>query len=199
MIIYIPSWLEYAYLNTFSKKRICYNSYENVLLSEDEEIVFIKNMVKNYEIYIENKNIIVIFNILPHNIPHIQEITAYDVICMMCTKLDHPYDKKILQFCEKYEVCPFITILNLSLGGEYPPVHKKEIIPMENTISTSKYLQSSLWFYFLNQKSSTVFKTYSHEKCLYFYNIFITLENDFGFINEELSHIFLLPILSFSH
>lgn len=195
MIVYVPSWLESSYLELYPLKRICLGNYEETLWDEDGVVIFIKNMNKNYEIYETSENIIVILSTAKDNV---KEITTEYVIKKLCEKFDYPYDKKIVQFCEKAEIySPFVIILTLSLGGQLPTPIPKELVPLNSTISTSKYLQISLWFYFLNKKNNNIFKSYSPEKCLYFFNAFIDLEREFGFVDEELAHVFLLPILYF--
>lgn len=194
MMVHVPTWLESSYLELYDCKRICYGGYEEVLWQEENEIVFIKNMSKDYLPYAHIPNIIVIFN-SPK--PNADTITVDYLVKQLCDKFNYPYDKKIVKYCEKHEISPFITILNLSLGGELPLPEEKEIIPLGSTISTSKYLQASLWFYFLGKKFHKVFGTYSPEKCLYLFNSVNSLEEDFGYRSEDLAHVFLLPILYF--
>ena len=194
MLVYLPLWLEPSYLEIFPRKRVCYGIYEQTLEEEDNEIILIKNMLTNFEDYRYNPHIIVIFNSIKKDI---EEITTAYILKQLCERFSYTYDKQILIYCNKYEFSPFIAVLTLSLGGMLPLGEEKELIPMNSTISTSKYLQSSLWFYFLNQKSNYLFKNYSHEKCLYLFNNIIELEGEFGFIDEELAHIFFLPILHF--
>jgi hypothetical protein len=196
MIVYVPLWLEFSYLALFEKKKICFGDYEQDLWSlEEEERVFIKHMNKNYEQYESSSLITVIFN-TPKN--EATEITTKYLVEKLCEKFNYSYSSKIVIYCEKYEKCPFIAILTLKLGGSLMVPEPKELIPLSNTISTSKYLQSSLWFYFLNKRNNNIFGFYSEEKCLYFFYTFMDLEEDFGYIHEDLAHIFLMPLLYFN-
>lgn len=200
MIVYIPHWLEFAYLELFSNKEIFYNSYEQSIIEEEAEYIFIKNITNNYEIYENNEKIIIILNTLVNKSNlKIVSITLEEIGKKLFEKFQVPYDKKILTYCEKNEICPFITILNISLGGSLPKKISKELLPLTNTMSTSKYLQTSLWFYFLNKKTNNLFKSFSNEKCLFLYNYIIELENNFAYVDEDLAHIFLLPALLFSY
>lgn len=192
MIVYVPIWLEFSYLELFSSKVIYYNNYEQNIFEEDNEFIFIKNL-KNYDIYKDNKKIIVIIN-THANKDYIQVITIEEITKKICDKFNYKYDKKIVNYCEKNEICPFITILNLSLGGQLPIKEKKPLLISNNTIGTSKYLQVSLTYFALNKKYHNLFKDFSYDKCLYLHNNFIELEKDFAYTDEDLGHIFLLPI-----
>lgn len=198
MIIYLPYWLEFSYLELFENKQIFYNSYEPSILEEESDYIFIKNVNENYESYKDDKKIIIILN-TPSNKSYINNISTDEVVKKLCEKFQVTYDKKIVIYCEKNEVCPFITILSLSLGAPLPSKISKELIPLNNTISTSKYLQSSLWYFFLNKRTNNLFKSFSNKKCLFLYNYIIELENTFGYVDEELAHVFLLPIMLFSY
>lgn len=198
MIIYLPQWLEFSYLELFENKQIFYNSYEPSILEEESDYIFVKNVNENYEIYKDHKKIIIILN-TPSNKSYINNISTDEVVKKLCKKFQVTYDKKIVIYCEKSEVCPFITILSLSLGAPLPSKISKELIPLNNTISTSKYLQSSLWYFFLNKRTNNLFKSFSNKKCLFLYNYIIELENTFGYIDDELAHVFLLPIMLFSY
>lgn len=198
MIIYLPYWLEFSYLELFENKQIFYNSYEPSILEEESDYIFIKNVNENYESHKDDKKIIIILN-TPSNKSYINNISTDEVVKKLCEKFQVIYDKKIVIYCEKNEVCPFITILSLSLGAPLPSKISKELIPLNNTISTSKYLQSSLWYFFLNKRTNNLFKSFSNKKCLFLYNYIIELENTFGYVDEELAHVFLLPIMLFSY
>ena len=159
---------------------------------------FIKNITESYENYKNDKKIIVIIN-TPVNKPYVNNISIDEIVKKLCEKFHVPYDKKITTYCEKDEICPFITILSRSLGAPLPIKINKELLPLNSTVSTSKYLQSSLWYFFLNKRSNNLFKSFSNEKCLFLYNYFIELENNFAYVDEELAYVFLLPILLFSY
>jgi hypothetical protein len=198
MIVYLPQWLEFAYLELFPEKQIFYNSYEQSILEDEDNYIIIKNINENYEIYAEKKNIIVILNTPVHK-PYVENISGDEIVKKLCERFNTPYDKKIINYCEKNEVCPFITVLSLSLGAPLPTKIHKELLPLTTTISTSKYLQSSLWYFFLNKRSNNLFKNFSNQKSLFLYNYFIELEENFGYVNDDLAHVFLLPILFFSY
>jgi hypothetical protein len=195
MIIYVPDWLEFSYLQLFENKNILYNNYEEFL--EEEEIIFIKDMKeKEYKNYLDSEKMIILAN--SNNQPYIKNIDCNFIVKELCKKFDYPYHKKITTYCEKNEICPFITVLNLSLGGNIPVKNEpKELIPDGNIISVSKYLQSHLWFYFLSKKNSNFYGEYSRNKCLYFYEYFIEMEKEFAYIDNELSHIYYLPFQYF--
>jgi hypothetical protein len=195
MIVYVPEWLEFSYLELFENKNILHGHYQQFL--EEVDIVFIKDIKeKDYKNYINSEKIIILTK--NNNQSYIKNIDCEFITKELCKKFDYPYNIKIVDYCEKNEICPFITILTLSLGGEIPLKNEpKDLIPSGNLITVSKYLQTHLWFYFLNKKNNNSYGYYSNDKCLYFYKYFIEIENEFAYIDNELSYIYFLPFQYF--
>ena len=71
MLVYVPLWLESSYLEIFPKKRVCYGAYEELLQEEDHQVVFIKNILTNFDVYASMPHIIVIFNSLKKDLEEI--------------------------------------------------------------------------------------------------------------------------------
>lgn len=191
MIVYVPKWMEFSYLFTIKNKQVFYGEYEPSLFDEDN-VTFIIKECKDPAKYEQDKQIIVITNNDKY-----EKINPKQVIEKICEFFNYPYSSKILQYCEKKEYCPFMLIYRLSLGDEWPKEDRKPLIPMVNTISTVKFLQAAVWYYYLGKKYHKIFRDYALDKVIYLSTSFIEMEKDFGFVDEEISNVLLLPILKF--
>lgn len=195
MIILIDKWLEYSYLCLFKNKTIIYGDEEESILLEEKENIFILNGTISQINFYENHEYI---TIIVNEKEKIQDKKyTYIFLENLCEDIGNFFkfkvNKNIINFCKKNLICPFLTIYKLKLEGELEILKKKEN-SFDNTISVSRYLQSNLWYFFLEKKSSILFKDFSLEKCFFLYTQILKLEKDFGFISSKLSSIFFLPI-----
>lgn len=198
MIVYVPKWLEYSYLFTIEKKEIFYGDYEPSLFDDQDTCYIIKEPknITKYENIITNLNIIVIINSPNIKIKNVVYINAVDIIKQIGEYFNYPYSNKITQYCEKNEICPFLFIYKLSIGDKWPKKVIK-IVPMVSTMSTLKYLQAGLWYYFLGKRYHKVFGNYSTEKVYDLALSFLYLEKTFCFVSDEIPQVFIYPIYKF--